>query len=73
MNFADEIAFRREALDAVSGAGPNIAVHINAKAVRDAGRYVGENAAVAKPAVRDVEGADVMRASGLGQKPESAM
>ncbi len=41
-NFADEIAFGRKALDAVSGACPDVAIDIGTKAVRNAGRYIGE-------------------------------
>ncbi len=51
----------RDAVDAVAGARPDVAVDVDAEAVRDAGRDFGEHAAVAQRAVRDLEGADVVR------------
>src|SRR5579872_2068345 len=60
-NLADESAIWRDAVNAVARACPKVAVDIDPEAVRDSGRDLGEHAAFAELAVRDLEGADVVR------------
>lgn len=71
MNLSDDIASGRDALDAVSGACPDVAINVGTKAVRNAGRHIGENAAIAETVPYDVKRTDVMR--GLWIRPEAGI
>ena len=69
-NLADQIAARGEALHAVAGARPDIAVDVDPESIGNARRHVGQNPAVPQPAVvGDIEAADVMGRFGI--RPEA--
>src|SRR5690349_10325713 len=66
LDAAQQRAVGRVTLDVGVCAGPHIAVHIDAEAVRDADLDVAENAAIGQPlAVHHIERADVMRRVGI--------
>ena len=52
---------RRDAVNAVARARPDVAVDIDAEAIRNSGGDFGDHAALAELAVRDLEGPDVVR------------
>src|SRR5271170_2137341 len=60
-DLADQVAARGEALDAISGARPDVAFDVDAKAIRDPRRNFGQHSAVTQRAFRaDGESPDMV-------------
>src|SRR5271170_3546254 len=71
-NLADQVAARREALDPITGASPDVAFDVDAEAIRDPRGNFREHPAVAQRAVRaDGESSDMVRRVRVG--PEAGV
>lgn len=68
LNFPDELTFGRMALYAIPCADPEIARNIKAKTIRNARRYIGEDAGIYQSVTVNVKLPDMMRGAAVGEE-----